>query len=48
VITEQLESGTVYVIDQRRIAHRGIRAPGVDGKTVLRRVLLGLPKNGES
>jgi hypothetical protein len=44
VITERLESGTLYVIDQRRIAHRGIRVPGVDVKTVLRRVLLGFPK----
>lgn len=48
VITERLESGTLYVIDQRRIAHRGIRVPGVDGKTVLRRVLLGHPKEGRS
>ena len=44
VITERLESGSLYVVNQRRIAHRGIRVPGVDGKTVLRRVLLGFPK----
>jgi hypothetical protein len=44
VITERLESGTLYVIDQRRMAHRGIRVPGVDGKTVLRRVLMAFPK----
>ena len=44
VITERLESGTLYVVDQRRIAHRGIRVPGVDGKTMLRRVLLGFQK----
>lgn len=44
VITERLESGTLYVVNQRRIAHRGIRVPGVDGKTVLRRVLIGFPK----
>ena len=45
VIIERLESGTLYVVNQRRIAHRGIRVPGVDGKTVLRRVLLGFPKS---
>jgi hypothetical protein len=44
VITERLESGTLYVVNQRRIAHRGIRVPGVDGKTVLRRVLLSFTK----
>ena len=44
VITERLESDTLYVIDQRRIMHRGIRVPGVDGKTELRRALLAFPK----
>lgn len=40
VITERLESGSLYAVNQRRIAHRGIRVAGVDGKTVLRRVLV--------
>jgi hypothetical protein len=35
-----LESGSLYVVNQRLVAHQGIRVPGVDGLTVLRRRLL--------
>jgi hypothetical protein len=40
VLVELLESGTAFVINQRIIAHSGIRIPGVDGLTELRRTLL--------
>jgi hypothetical protein len=43
VITERLESGVGYLVNSRLVVHRGIRMPGIDGQTLLRRVLLGSP-----
>ena len=44
VIVELLESGSAYAVNQRVIAHNGIRVPGIDGLTVLRRRLLRLDR----
>lgn len=46
VLVELLESGTAYIINQRITAHSGIRIPGVDGLTELRRTLLRFRRDG--
>ena len=44
VTTERLESGVLYVVNQRLVAHKGIRIPSIEGKTLLRRRLLKFAK----
>jgi hypothetical protein len=48
VLVELLESGTAFIIDQRRIAHSGLRIPGVDGLTELHRTLLRYDRSGSA